>query len=909
MSDRESKDKGVERLWTSLRKDLSRLGADLHTAEDVAQETWLIATHKPPVDRDGIRRWLRVVGTRLFWQSANRERARSRVELVASRERPSSTEDESSAEAEVLARLRRCVRELPEPYHTALRMRFFEDREVEEIARLLAVSKWTVHTRIQRGVAKLRTRMGASAERRRSRGYFLVWLRGLRSRPALRALCVAGLGLVGLGLLVAWRSLSSSRYRPDLERSESIAFARQPETPGSVGNPVLRNPITAEEETPLPWSLATHFAGTTRKPDGEPLAGAVVHSTARDGSRPESTVISGEDGRYEIDASGDLLWAGHAEWRDSTRCYLPSAPAGEDLDLVLGPLRSAVEILVTTHDGVPVPEADILVDCGKKEELLQTPRGTLEYSSGPPAARTDAEGRAKMRFPDVEIADLTVLAAGLPFWNEEVTLSEAGNRLEIRLPRPISMSGICEDAEGRPYFHARVQVVQHFGRFVRSAETDAEGRFLVDGLTPGAFVLRAQEEDVGARSARHEGVLSPDASQPLRLELSPVSTLYGRVVEGGSPVEGARVLLAENKPVPADHRVWSTITDARGRFRLGGCGASSGYLAVIHPPGSDQPCVGPLLRPGRAESFYTVLDESTQRAPIEAEFVGATGFVPRLVEFRRDLPPLSVVVVADPPGSRRFRSPPQPEGDYRIVGWNPDLGACQQEVRHDPGAPIVHTFPMPEGGTLSAKVALPEGVRREAVELFVPTLGFNRQGPLEKDRSRRILPWSEEHGAFVGILPLGTHLLSLRGGGLAEDHTMVEILPGTNEVRLAPHRGVEVTLVFQSNPPSLVGPGMPLVEMLDLELFTPTGVVKMSLSGLDHHLVEDGFEFTVWIPTSTVELQARSRPGSEKRAVAVLRAGGRRIEPGELEEGTPRPRLHFELHDLPGLWNIKAPRR
>lgn len=102
---------------------------------------------------------------------------------------------------------------------------------------------------------------------------------------------------------------------------------------------------------------------------------------------------------------------------------------------------------------------------------------------------------------------------------------------------------------------------------------------------------------------------------------------------------------------------------------------------------------------------------------------------------------------------------------------------------------------------------------------------------------------------------------------------------------------------------------MPVLEILDLELFTPTGVVRMSLNGIDHHLVDDGFEFTVWIPTSTVELRARSRPGSEKRAVAVLREGGRMIEPGELDGGTLRPRLHIELHDLPGLWNIKAPRR
>src|SRR5262245_12151271 len=172
------------------------------------------------------------------------------------------------------------------------------------------------------------------------------------------------------------------------------------------------------------------------------------------------------------------------------------------------------------------------------------------------------------------------------------------------------------------------------------------------------------------------------------------------------------------------------------------------------------------------------------------EYAGPTGVVPRLVEFNHQYPDFSIVVAADPPGSRLFRSPPQPAGQYMVVAWEPELGTWSTSVKHDPRAPRVHTLHALEAGPLQVKVVLPEGVRREEIELSTPSEPFNRFGTgsiawgtkwKTTLKTRRVLPWSEADGAFVGSLRQGWSWLSLQGGGIAEVRRAVRILPETTQ--------------------------------------------------------------------------------------------------------------------------------
>src|SRR5262245_32382978 len=65
-------------LWRSLRDAVMRRGADLHTAEDVAQEAWLRAVRRPPEDRARFQGWLYVVATRYLRKLRESERLQSK---------------------------------------------------------------------------------------------------------------------------------------------------------------------------------------------------------------------------------------------------------------------------------------------------------------------------------------------------------------------------------------------------------------------------------------------------------------------------------------------------------------------------------------------------------------------------------------------------------------------------------------------------------------------------------------------------------------------------------------------------------------------------------------------------------------------------------------------------------------
>ena len=75
----------IEGLWSSLHNDLRRWGADRQTAEDIAQDTWLIALRSPPEDRRRFRGWLHVVAIRLWRRARTREDERRWRELPAAR--------------------------------------------------------------------------------------------------------------------------------------------------------------------------------------------------------------------------------------------------------------------------------------------------------------------------------------------------------------------------------------------------------------------------------------------------------------------------------------------------------------------------------------------------------------------------------------------------------------------------------------------------------------------------------------------------------------------------------------------------------------------------------------------------------------------------------------------------------
>ena len=138
---------------------------DEHLAEDLVQEAWVRALERPPKAAQALREWLGTVVRNLAWHHLTREAARSgRERDLAKCEAFDASPSKAEEELEVLRRILRELRRMPEPYRTTLTLRYMNDRLPADIARSTSVPLKTVKTRLLRGLKLLR-----QAEERRRR--------------------------------------------------------------------------------------------------------------------------------------------------------------------------------------------------------------------------------------------------------------------------------------------------------------------------------------------------------------------------------------------------------------------------------------------------------------------------------------------------------------------------------------------------------------------------------------------------------------------------------------------------------------------------------------------------------------------------------------------------------------------
>ena len=128
--------------------------------EDVVQDVWVGAMERSPGRLDRPRAWL-------FKVLVNRARSRARadgrrrareVAAGAWADRP-ATPEESASRTELHQMLAGFISELPEPYRHVVYLRYFEDREPSEIARLLDTPAGTVRWRLKEALTRLRARL------------------------------------------------------------------------------------------------------------------------------------------------------------------------------------------------------------------------------------------------------------------------------------------------------------------------------------------------------------------------------------------------------------------------------------------------------------------------------------------------------------------------------------------------------------------------------------------------------------------------------------------------------------------------------------------------------------------------------------------------------------------------------
>ncbi len=135
---------------------------DSHSAEDLSQDLWVAFLKNPPSPRGSLRSWL--AGTlrnlsRIMFRRENRRRRRERnySEQQAGTRTPEA--DENLEQEEILQQVVLAMFDLPEPFRSALILRFYEDLPYKEAAHRLDIPLDTMKYRLKRGLALMRDRL------------------------------------------------------------------------------------------------------------------------------------------------------------------------------------------------------------------------------------------------------------------------------------------------------------------------------------------------------------------------------------------------------------------------------------------------------------------------------------------------------------------------------------------------------------------------------------------------------------------------------------------------------------------------------------------------------------------------------------------------------------------------------
>lgn len=311
---------------------------------------------------------------------------------------------------------------------------------------------------------------------------------------------------------------------------------------------------------------------------GQPVAAAAVRVGPTGPTlRPSaSTLTTDAEGHFVIDALEPGSWRAIARaekyapaWatvnveRDATasvqlRVAPPRAIHGRVVDERERPVAGG-RVTWLEHDGEPVPDA-----LGAAIVATLGADGAFALRGLPPG-RHRIEAWARGFVP--ERFEITVGR----------TDADAG---DVRLARGLTVRGVVHGPDGRPVADARVfadRGLQPFPGETAETRSEADGRFVLPGLTPGTLKIVAIADGLGRGSASAE-----TGAEDVVLTLKAWGAIRGTVVdERGQPISPFRV---SARAADVFSGRFEEIADASGAFELPAIEAGS-YTLEVRAPG------------------------------------------------------------------------------------------------------------------------------------------------------------------------------------------------------------------------------------------------------------------------------------------------------------------------------------
>lgn len=713
-----------------LERFARRLAQDDSVADDVVQETWLVALERPPRHRENLRAWLRRVARNVFLRRQRPPSVASAVEDVAA----DGTESPDAAlEQKSIARLLGAeLLALPEPYRAVLIQRYYEDKVPSVIAHELGRSVNTVNSQLARGLKLMQERLDRASPGGRSQ-----WVRGLLflaptsardgassgrdAEPVARVprartkalLGVAVVALVASGLVIralvktpdASDRTAAAQERTTLDSSSSgewIGVRPSDATGERVPTPAEPSPTPAEPvlapaaPDPGPSVLVEVVAA-----DGRPIPGALVQTTrssSPSGSSQPMTTFDGQDftdengrveipltdehrGRLSISDAEHLGVVAHASGFMSSDFHgMPFPESGRtSVTIRLEPSEAAVRGKVTDPDGAPVEGAFV--------EIGQASRKRTELGGGrflrkePMTKKSRADGSfAHAGLPTGRLV-VVVECPGFLLHTGSIDVSDSSSVYDVVLRRGATVAGRVTTADGLAAAGARLCVEQHPKGAVpafQRAIADEDGRFELTGIVPGEAWLVAEHATVAGQAAS-ERVTLVDGRTTWNPRLQDMPPLRLRVQHvNGTPLVGALVAVYTTQVGEAWLR--SREVGADGRVRFEAVPATDLTATVFLTPGDrDQglpPCLALTgLRGGPDEHALVLTRENTDRGSVVGVLLDHAG--KPLPEARLQLrPPYGSTFYPTPVSAETgaFRNDRLPTQSYEATAWCASLG-------------------------------------------------------------------------------------------------------------------------------------------------------------------------------------------------------------------------------------------